>query len=125
MTQILMVGAGGFLGAVGRYLLTGLVQRWTPLAVLPFGTLTVNVVGCLVIGFLGGVSAAHGILVGRSREFLFIGVLGGFTTFSSFALETLTLVKGGETGGGIANVLLHVFCCLAAVWVGSMVSRAV
>jgi CrcB protein len=120
-----MVGAGGCLGAIGRYLVGGLVHRLVPLATFPYGTLTANVVGCLVIGFLGGLSELHGVFSGRSREFLFIGVLGGFTTFSSFAFETLTLTRGGETISAIANIALHLVCCLAAVWVGSALSRAV
>lgn len=125
MTNILMVGAGGFLGAAGRYVVSGLVHRWLPFAVMPFGTLTVNVLGCLVIGFLASLSDAYGVLGGRSREFLFIGVLGGFTTFSSFAIETLSLARSGQIAGGLANAALNLVGCLVAVWIGSVLSRVV
>ena len=112
-------------GAICRYVVSGLVYRIVPFAGLPYGTLTVNILGCLLIGFLGGMAELHGVLSGRSREFLFIGVLGGFTTFSTFAYETLLLAREGETAGVVANVALHFVGCLVAVWVGSALSRAV
>jgi fluoride exporter len=118
MTIILLVGSGGFLGAAARYLLGGWVQRLLNNSSFPYGTLAVNVLGCLLIGILAGLAESRGVLTSQSRAFLLIGVLGGFTTFSSFAYETVSLVNGGQFFHALVNVGLQVILGLAATWSG-------
>ena len=123
MARFLLVGLGGFLGSVLRYGTGGLVHRLAGQALFPWGTLVVNGLGCLVIGFLGGLAEMRGVLSGEARLFLFIGVLGGFTTFSSFGYETYHLVRDGQSAWAAANVLSQVLLGLAAVWAGDLAAR--
>lgn len=124
MSQLLAVGLGGFVGAVARYLVSGFVHRLLPLTHLPWGTLVVNAAGCLAIGALGALAEVRGLFAGTTRLLLFIGVLGGFTTFSSFAYETLALARDGETLPAAANVAQHLALCLGAVVAGDAGVRA-
>ena len=124
MTQLLMVGLGGFLGAVSRFLLAGLVQGAAGDRV-PFGTLAVNVVGCAVIGAVTALAETRGGLSDGLRLFLVVGLLGGFTTFSAFGNETLALLRAGEVGPAAANVLANVLLAIGAVWVGRLVAQTV
>ena len=121
-TYAAMVGSGGFLGALARYLLGGLVQRGFPLAAFPYGTLAVNLLGCLAIGVLAGISESRQWLGPELRSFVFIGVLGGFTTFSAFGFETIALMRDAEYLPAIANVALHVTVGLSLVWLGFTVA---
>ena len=114
----LAVGAGGCLGSLLRYGLILLAQRLAPLAGFPHATLAANLSGCLVIGALAGLADARGDFAPAVRAFLFTGVLGGFTTFSSFGYETLLLAREGQAIHALANVLLHVGVGLALVWLG-------
>lgn len=114
----LMVGAGGFIGSVLRYAVSGLVHRRLPLANFPYGTLVVNVTGCLAIGILGGLAESRQMLNPAQRIFLMVGVLGGFTTFSTFGYETLAMARDGEFFRAAAGIAAHVFLCLLAVWLG-------
>lgn len=123
MQNILFVGLGGFVGASCRYLATGAVQRLFPLAVVPWGTLVVNVVGCALIGLLAAIAESRANLSDTHRLLIFTGVLGGFTTFSAFSLETLRLVRGGEPLSALLHVALHVLLCLAAVVAGDALGR--
>ncbi|MDO8282866.1 MAG: fluoride efflux transporter CrcB [Thermodesulfovibrionia bacterium] len=125
MTKIIIVGSGGFLGSVARYLLSGWVYDAMPFAGFPLGTLVVNVLGCLVIGFLGGLAEARNVLGPDVRLFLFIGFLGGFTTFSSFGHETMALFRDAENVKAFANIIFHITICLSAVWIGNAISRAI
>jgi CrcB protein len=118
LSQLLLVGAGGFLGSVCRYLLSGLVHQLLPAAQLPYGTLAVNVSGCLAIGVLGGFADSRQAIGPELRLFLLLGVLGGFTTFSTFGYETLALVRDGQHLGAGMNVALSLSLCLAATWLG-------
>ena len=98
MLNLLIIGAGGFLGAILRHL-TGIgVHRLLGTYAFPYGTLAVNTLGCAVIGILAGIATARGVMGPELRTFLFIGLLGGFTTYSSFAFETLMLGDGGDWG---------------------------
>jgi len=115
--KVLLVGAGGFLGAIARYGLGGLVQDRAG-ATFPLGTLVVNVVGCFVIGLVSELAETRGFLTPESRAFLVIGVLGGFTTFSAFGNETLNLLRERDLALAGANVLLNVVLALGAVWLG-------
>jgi CrcB protein len=125
MTKTLLVGFGGFLGSIGRYLAGGAVHRLAEGSVLPYGTLFVNATGCLAIGFLAALSEARGVLSPEARVFLLIGVLGGYTTFSSFGYETFQLLRGGEMLAALANVLVQVVVGLGAVWAGSAAARLI
>jgi fluoride exporter len=122
-TAWLVVGIGGFAGSVLRYLVGGWVQRAASTSTFPIGTFTVNVVGCLVIGIVAGlVELRHGL--GPSvRLFLLVGLLGGFTTFSSFAWETVDLARGGALPLALANVGLQVALGLIAAWAGLALTR--
>jgi CrcB protein len=115
---LLLVGLGGFLGSASRYLLGGWIHRAMPLTTFPVGTLAVNAVGCLAIGWIGGLAEGRQLFGADLRVFLMIGVLGGFTTFSSFAFETLALARDAEFGRAFANVAAQVVLGLAAAWAG-------
>ena len=124
MTQLLMVGLGGFLGAVSRFLLADLVQGAAGNR-FPYGTLAVNVVGCAVIGAVTALAETRGGLSDGLRLFLVVGLLGGFTTFSAFGNETLALLRAGEGGPAAANILANVLLAIGAVWVGRLVAQTV
>ena len=118
LISALWVGAGGFLGALLRYGTQALVQRQLPLAVFPYGTLAVNVLGCLAIGLLVGLLESRQLLGPELRGFVLIGVLGGFTTFSTFGYETFALAHAGDLARASANVGAHILLGLPAVWLG-------
>lgn len=118
MGRLLLVGAGGFLGSILRYLASGWVQQWLQTASFPFGTLAVNVLGCLVIGFLSQLADARGVFTPETRALVFVGVLGGFTTFSTFSNETFNLLRDNEVIPALANLSAHIVLGLGAVWLG-------
>lgn len=124
MSNVFLVGIGGFIGSVMRYLLGGYVQQSSK-SIFPYGTLTVNVIGCFVIGFLAQLVETRGLFTSEARALVFIGILGGFTTFSSFGNETLNLARDGQMMSAVANVGLNVFVGLLAVWLGRTVSYLV
>ncbi len=123
-TSIMLVGLGGFLGSVARYIVSGLVVTWLKDPWFPYGTLAVNVVGCLLIGVLAGLADTRDILSTEVRLLLVVGILGGFTTFSAFGNETMALVRNGAFIGALTNVALQVVLGLLAVWIGYAVSHA-
>lgn len=118
MKAILLVALGGALGSVARYKLSGLVLHHTVEWRFPAGTFLVNVLGCLVAGILAGLAEKHELLSPDARLLLFTGVLGGFTTFSAFGLETMFLIKRGELLVAAANVAVSVAAGLLALWIG-------
>ena len=122
MANILLVGLGGFVGSVLRYLASGYVQQSTKSIDFPYGTLVVNVIGCFVIGFLAQLAEDRGVFTSESRLFVFVGILGGFTTFSSFGNETLNLARDSQMMNALANVGANVALGLFAVWLGRTVS---
>ncbi len=115
----LWVAIGGALGSVARYACAVLGLRLFG-ATFPWSTLLVNVSGSFAIGLLAALIPAgdRSIVTGDLRAFLMIGVLGGFTTFSSFSLETLNLARAGQWAAAGANVVASVVLCLLAVWLG-------
>ena len=119
----LLVGAGGFMGSVLRFLIAGWVQNALPRTTFPYGTLAVNVSGCLAIGVLAGLFELRQLFGLEVRLFLVIGVLGGYTTFSSFAYETLVLARDAEMARALANVALQTVLGLAAAWIGYTLVR--
>ena len=114
MIKILLVGLGGMVGSICRYLVSG----WVSSPWLPVGTLTVNVVGCLLIGFLFGLSEIRDLFSSSTRLLLMVGLLGGFTTFSTFGLETVNLMRDAQMWAALANVALHVILGFLAVYLG-------
>jgi CrcB protein len=116
---------GGALGTGGRYWLSGVVARAFG-ETFPWGTLLVNVSGSLVIGLFATLTGPDGrMFVGtNARQFVMIGLCGGYTTFSSFSLQTLNLMQDGEWLAAGANIVLSVVLCLAAVWVGHVLALA-
>ena len=108
-----------------RYLASGAVQAWSKSASFPYGTLAVNLVGCLVIGFLSRLAGSRGIFTAETRALVFVGVLGGFTPFSTFSNETLNLLRDGQWLPALANVAAHLLLGLAAVWLGRTLAYAI
>ena len=113
-----VVGSGGFLGALARYGLSGLAQRQIPLATFPYGTLVVNLLGCLAIGVISGLADSRQLFGPEFRLFALIGILGGFTTFSTFGYETFAMLRDAEYLRAAANVGVQVLGGLALVWLG-------
>ena len=120
--NILFVAFGGALGSVSRYLLGTWIQSVSKSIDFPFGTLTVNLIGCFVIGFLSQLAEARGVFTSESRALVFVGILGGFTTFSSFGNDTINLLRDGDTFNALANVGANVILGLALVWLGRTVA---
>lgn len=118
MQGILLVGAGGFLGAIARYKLGGLVLHMSAQERFPLSTFAVNVVGCLVVGLLAGMAERYDLFGPEARLFLFTGLLGGFTTFSAFGLEAVYLVRRGELLVAALYAGGSVVLGIAAVWLG-------
>src|SRR5438552_17389836 len=123
MEKVLLVGLGGFLGSVLRYGIGGLVGRMKAGWTFPLETLLINVFGCLVLGFLAGLNESRGVLSGSTRAFLFIGLLGGFTTFSTFGYETLQLMRDGQWQAASVSTALQVGLGIGGVWAGDALAR--
>jgi CrcB protein len=122
--RTLLVGAGGFVGASLRYTLGGLVYRVVP-PNLPWATLLVNVSGCFAIGLAAVLTEERGPVGPAARLFLMVGVLGGYTTFSTFGYETLNLIREGSHTLAAANAVAQLLLGLAAVWAGMVVARGI
>ena len=116
--NILLVGLGGFAGAASRYLLGGWILHHTVAAKFPWSTLTVNVLGCLAMGLLSGLIERLDWFTPHLRLLLLTGLLGGFTTFSAFGLETVYLLRRGEVWIAVAYAVASVLVCVAALWIG-------
>lgn len=119
MHSYFWIAVGGALGSVARYWCSGVAARLIG-ETFPWGTLTVNVVGSFIIGFFATITGPDGrLFVGSlARQFVMIGICGGFTTFSSFSLQTLNLLNDGEWLYAGGNITLSVILCLVAVWLG-------
>ncbi len=121
-----MAAMGGAIGSVARVIVSTGVARWTG-EEFPFGTIVVNVSGAIAMGVLAGFGETEPgklIFSPAIRTFFMIGVLGGYTTFSSFSLQTFLLMEQGNLTGAFLNVLLSVLLCVAGIWVGFSVIRA-
>lgn len=118
MREVLLVGGGGFIGAVLRYAVGGLVQAASRSSALPYGTLFVNVSGCLALGLLSQLADTRGIFMPEVRLLLFAGVLGAYTTFSTFGNDTLRLFNAGTPLLALANIGAQLGLGLGAVWLG-------
>ncbi|MDD4102356.1 MAG: fluoride efflux transporter CrcB [Kiritimatiellae bacterium] len=118
MIQVFLVGLGGAIGSVLRYMLSGCVLHHAVGFRFPLGTFVVNMLGCLVIGLLSGLVVRYGLFSAPARLFLFTGIAGGFTTFSAFGLETFTLMRGGEILIAGSYVVSSVIIGLLVLWLG-------
>ena len=125
MDKAVWVGLGGFLGAWLRYAVGGALARWKAGWTFPIETLIVNVVGCLAIGFLAEVAETRGLFSPTTRLFVFIGLLGGFTTFSTYGYETFQLMREGQVQAAVLSTLLQVGLGLGGVWAGHIAARMV
>lgn len=123
MLKVLLVGAGGFLGSAARYITGGVVHRLLDKPWFPYGTFTVNILGCFLIGLLAGVIETRQIFTPETRLFLMVGILGGFTTFSSFGYETISLARDAQMLPAFLNVALQILLGLSAVWLGLNLTR--
>ena len=113
-----MVGSGGFIGAICRYGLSGFVQQRAALAAFPYGTLAVNMLGCLLIGLIAGLAESRSLFGPDFRRFVLIGILGGFTTYSTFGYETFAMMRDAEFLRAAGNVGIHVVLGLFLVMAG-------
>ena len=115
LLNLLFVGLGGFIGASLRYATGLFVGRFITDAQFPYGTFVVNMVGCLLIGFLAGLTDSRELMNDTSRAFVFTGMLGAFTTFSTFSYETMGLLQNGQTSPALTNLGLQIILGLLAV----------
>jgi CrcB protein len=126
MLNYILVMLGGALGTGARFWTSGIVAERAG-EFFPVGTLLVNITGSFIIGFFAALTDPQGpfLVAPRFRQFFMIGVCGGYTTFSSFSLQTLDLVRDGDWFKASLNALLSFVCCLAAVWFGRVLALAV
>jgi fluoride exporter len=123
MWRILFIGLAGLVGTLGRYWLSGLAARRFG-ETFPVGTLLVNIVGCFLAGFLFYLMQERFLVNQTVRTAVMIGFLGGFTTFSSFGLQTFTLLRDSEFGFAALNIVVSNLVGLLMVWIGYTLARA-
>lgn len=121
MITYLWIALGGALGSMARYGVSRVFSFWVG-ETFPWGTLAVNIIGSFVIGMFAVLSGPDGrmMVAPDARQFVMVGICGGFTTFSSFSLQTLALVRDGDMVEAGANIVLSVVLCLVFVWLGSV-----
>ena len=126
MLTYLYIALGGAIGSVARYAVSGSMARATH-EVFPWGTLTANISGCFVIGLFAVLTGPDGRIPASPdvRQFVMVGICGGYTTFSSFSLQTLVLARDGDMTRAAANVVVSVLFCLVGVYLGSMLGVAI
>jgi fluoride exporter len=125
MHNILIIGIGGFLGSVLRYLISGYVQNISQSVSFPYGTLSVNIIGCLLIGIISQLVELQIGITSETRLFLMVGVLGGFTTFSAFGNEALNLLQDQRVFLFLMYTVSHLIIGLSAVYLGRMIIKIV
>jgi fluoride exporter len=125
MASYFWIAIGSALGGVARYWCAGVAARLVG-ETFPWGTIGVNILGSFIIGFFATLTGPDGrVYVGSlGRQFVMIGICGGYTTFSSFSLQTLNLMNDGEWFRAGANIVLSVVCCLVAVWIGHLAAAS-
>jgi CrcB protein len=122
LLNLLLVAIGGAIGSTARYVLSQLLQRATG-TLFPIGTFAVNCAGCLVFGAIAGAAEQRVHMAPELRLFLFVGILGGFTTFSSYAFESYALLRDGQFLAASMNIVGQVVAGLAGVWIAMTLSR--
>lgn len=120
--RLCIIGAGGFVGAVLRYLIISWVQYRSGSIVFPFGTMSVNLIGCFAIGLLSYLVENRSLLSPEARGFVLIGLLGAFTTFSTFGNETLGLIRDNRVDLAVVNAGAQVFVGVTMVWLGRILA---
>lgn len=123
MVRLLLIGLAGFIGTLGRYWLSGIVARRYG-ETFPFGTLTVNLVGCFIIGLLFYLMQERYLVNENVRSIVLIGLIGGFTTFSSLGLQTFTLLRDNEIALAALNIIASNVLGLLLVWAGYTLGKA-
>lgn len=125
MVSYVLIAIGGALGSMARFGLSGLAMRISG-GTFPIGTMFVNVTGAAVIGFFATLTGPDGRLLvsTHARQFVMVGICGGYTTFSSFSLETLNLLTDGQWLAATANMFFSVALCMLAVWLGYVAAAA-
>jgi fluoride exporter len=118
MHPIVLVGVGGFIGAVLRYILSGFVQNLTQSVTFPHGTFVVNITGCFLMGILSHLVESQAGMTAEMRLFLMVGLLGSFTTYSTFSHETLNLMQDHGLFLALVNIGVHILLGLSAVLLG-------
>jgi CrcB protein len=122
MYNLFILGLGGFLGAISRYLLSGYVQNLFKQDGFPYGTLVVNILGCFVLGILTHAAGAKGMFDAQTRLFLMVGFVGAFTTFSTFSVESASLFQNGQSTTGWLNILGSNLLGLIFVFIGQSIA---
>ena len=119
---LLLVGIGGFIGSLLRYLISGFVQNLSGSITFPFGTLAVNTIGCFIIGFFSYLIETRSMFTTEIRAFVLIGLLGAFTTYSTFGNETYNHMIESKFHLVLINIGAHLFLGLSAVYLGRLIS---
>lgn len=122
MSTLMVIGCGGFFGAISRYLVSELVYTFCGTG-MPYGTLVVNVVGSFLLGIVAQLSLAGNFLTTTASSLLGIGFLGAFTTFSTFSVQTLELLESGSPLKALLNIFLNLMLCLIGAWGGLVLGR--
>ncbi len=122
--RLSIIGAGGFVGAVLRFLVSSWVQTRSGSIVFPYGTMSVNMIGCLVIGLLTWLVETRSLFSTEIRSFVLIGLLGAFTTFSTFGNETLGLIRDSRLDLAALNAVSQVVVGVGMVWLGRIIAAA-
>ena len=124
LLKLSIIGAGGFTGAILRFVVSSWVQARSGSIVFPFGTLAVNMIGCLLIGFLTFLVETRSMFSMETRSFILIGLLGAFTTFSTFGNETLGLIRDSRLDLAVFNAGFQVIVGVGMVWLGRVIAAA-
>ena len=123
MKNALVVGLGGFIGCIARYLISVLISQLFGAPAFPYATLIVNIVGCFLIGLLGGLTENTNMFSPEMHLFLTVGILGGFTTYSAFGYQTLMLARDEQIISAILNLSAHIILGFGAVWLGVWLAK--
>jgi len=124
MTKLLIIGTGGFIGAILRYIISGIFHNIFG-EKFPIGTLAVNIIGCFILGFFITLAEGKFIISPQMRSFVAIGLLGAFTTFSTFSFETFALLQYELYISAFLNILISVFVGIFAVWAGIILAKLI
>lgn len=125
MRNLMIIGLGGFIGAILRYIVSGQVQKWSASVDFPYGTLAVNLLGCLLIGMLARLDEIRGVLTPEMRFLIFIGLLGAFTTYSTFSNEAINLINDRRFDLAFLYLGAHLVLGLGAVLAGRLTTYLV
>lgn len=125
MSQLIWIGLGGFLGAILRFVFSNFFQWISRTEEFPYGTIAVNVLGCLLIGFLSVLADGGNIQSNEIKTFLFVGLLGAFTTYSTFGNDSVNLFQTGNSLAAISNIGFHIILGIGAVILGKGIGETI